>query len=620
MPGALQSDDSLEVPVLIVGSGPTGLVAAYMLSKLGVKSLLIEKYTQRLAAPKAHALSPRSLEICRQYGLDTAALRKLGTPRAEAFWVNFVTNLSGEQIGVLPYERMDKEVLQHTPEVRSWFEYKILQVTDEAQMIHNIPQPTFEKFMCRELESEPNVEIQRGVAFVSSEQIGNYVVCNLEECATKTLWSVKARHVIACDGARSTVRADLSIDCEGEDGYETMMTIHFNADLRSVVKERVGMLHWITDPVCSGFIIAYDLAGNQVLISNFDSKGRPADKWTENMARETVSAAIGQDIPFDVLSYWPWTLSRKVAKRYRRGNVFLVGDAAHSFPPTGGLGLNSGLADAHNLAWKIAAVQSGWADDTILDSYEDERRPIALVNSAQSVKNGKKIFSFLKTLDTTGIDDVNEARMNLVQSVRDPAKRDMIAREVEGQREHFDNLELHIGYVYGDKSSPQNASSFAPKFIAGARLPHAWIKPRASTTRLNMTPIDVSYVKEFPVGEINKRKLSTLDFVSPDAFTIIVSSRAQWVDRLRVLRHELAKAHIKLEIWTADADFRFSDTEGRDLYEKASPLGHNGGLLVRPDQHILHCFGANTLADELTRAVLRQVRPLSSLGAIHSYL
>jgi 2-polyprenyl-6-methoxyphenol hydroxylase-like FAD-dependent oxidoreductase len=102
--------------------------------------------------------------------------------------------------------------------------------------------------------------------------------------------------------------------------------------------------------------------------------------------------------------------------------------------------LNSGLADAHNLAFKIAAVQRGWASDSILDTYGSERRHIAMISSAQSVKNGKQIFSFLKTLGTSGIEDVEEARRNLHQSIHDPAKQLMIDREVEGQREHFDNV------------------------------------------------------------------------------------------------------------------------------------------------------------------------------------
>jgi len=219
-----------------------------------------------------------------------------------------------------------------------------------------------------------------------------------------------------------------------------MMTIHFNADLRPIVKDRVGMLHWIMDPACSGFIIAYDLAGNQVLISNFDAKRCPINKWNEKIARSVVTAAIGKEIPFDILSFRPWVLSRKVAKQYQIGKVFLAGDAAHSFPPTGGLGLNTGIADVHNLAYKIAAQQQGFGSEKLLESYEAERRHPAIVNARQSVKNGKEIFSFLKTLGVAGIEDVNEARQNLYKSIHEPSKQKMIAEHVEGQREHFDNV------------------------------------------------------------------------------------------------------------------------------------------------------------------------------------
>lgn len=221
-----------------------------------------------------------------------------------------------------------------------------------------------------------------------------------------------------------------------------MMTIHINADLRPVIKERVGMLHWIMDPACSGFIIGYDLSGNQVLISNFDAKRHPLESWNEKIARSVVAAAIGQEIPFDVLSFRPWILSRKVANQYHLGNVFLAGDAAHAFPPTGGLGLNTGIADVHNLAYKIAAVQQGWGSEKLLDTYGPERRHPAMINAKQSVKNGKEIFSFLKTLGVAGIENVDEARRNLFKSIHEPSKQKMIADHVEGQREHFDNVSL----------------------------------------------------------------------------------------------------------------------------------------------------------------------------------
>ncbi|KAI8670217.1 hypothetical protein NCS55_00766800 [Fusarium keratoplasticum] len=537
-----------ELPVLIVGGGPTGLLSAYMLSKFGIKSLLIEKYPERLAAPKAHALCPRSLEICRQYGLDTNAMRKLGTPREDANRVNFVTSLSGEHIGLLPYERMDAEVLEHTPE-----------------MIHNIPQPAFEQFVAKELEHDPNVEIRKNVAYVTSQQVNDQVISILEECSTKAQWQ---------------------------------------ANLRPVVSERTGMLHWITDPACSGFIIAYDLDANHVLISNFDSKKNPVDTWSQELAQTTVAAAIGQEMPFEVLSYRPWLLNRKVANHYRKGNIFLVGDAAHSFPPTGGLGLNSGIADAHNLAYKIAAVHHGWSTPSILQTYEDDRRQIALVNSAQSIKNGKKIFSFLKTLGTAGIDDVEEARRNLHKSIHDPDKQDMIAREVEGQREHFDNLGLHIGYVYGDKETPPHASKFSPKFTPGARLPHAWIKPRLGAASFKAPPLDVSYVKEFHQAGINARQFSTLDLVEFDSFTLIVSSHDTWAPRFAQLHKLTQSPGINMRLRSVDKDFDFVFEEQRTMFSDGSGISHGRGLLVRPDQHLLACVDEKTTAEDLASLIL----------------
>jgi 2-polyprenyl-6-methoxyphenol hydroxylase-like FAD-dependent oxidoreductase len=139
--------------------------------KFTVKCLIIERYPTRLAAPKAHALSPRTLEICRQFDLDVNAIRKLGTNRDDAYWVNFVTSLAGHYVGSLPYERMDAEVLEQTPTVSVRYPLHDEKLTRTCKMIHNIPQPVFEQFVAKRLVRDGIVEVRKNHSFVSCEQV-----------------------------------------------------------------------------------------------------------------------------------------------------------------------------------------------------------------------------------------------------------------------------------------------------------------------------------------------------------------------------------------------------------------------------------------------------------------
>ncbi|KAL6157065.1 hypothetical protein ACJQWK_06564 [Exserohilum turcicum] len=580
-------DKAAEVPVLVIGGGPSGLLQAYLLSQLGVKTLVIERYPERLGAPKAHALSPRSLEICRQFGLDMDHIRSLGTQRDDAYWVNFLTTLSGQVLGQLPYERMDVGVLDFTPE-----------------MIHNIPQPSFEQYLSEELSNKDNVDIRKGVSFVSLEENKDSITTVVEERATGQLYKVRSKYVIACDGAKSKVREFMGIESDGEDSYETMMTIHFSANLREVVGDRVGMLHWLFDPMASGFIIAYDLSGNAVLISNFDSDKYPVESWSEDLCRQVLKGAIGKDVSPTVLSYRPWILSRKVAKSYRQGNVFLAGDAAHSFPPTGGLGLNSGLADVHNLAFKIAHVHHGAAATAVLDSYGDERRHVAEVNSRQSVKNGQTIFGLLKALGTAGISDINEARQNLLKAINDPAKMKEVEVGVEEQREHFDNLNLHIGYVYGDTEIPAHASHFTPSFRPGARLPHAWLRGSLPATVPQLKPVSLTYVKELTKDQLKARQYSTLDLCAPDAWTVLLPAKDSPLDAA-ISSIAADNSSIKFNALKFGKDFDVV-TGNTDLdWRVQSGLSEGRALLIRPDQHIFGSFGTESEAKEVSQNVAK---------------
>ncbi|KAK0111364.1 hypothetical protein ONS95_001726 [Cadophora gregata] len=587
----ISDERELDIPILIVGGGPTGLLLAHMLTQLGVKSLIIERYPTRLAAPKAHALSPRTLELCRQFDLDVNAIRNIGTNRDDAYWVNFVTSLTGQYVGSLPYERMDAEVLEQTP-----------------TMIHNISQPRFEEFVAARLAQDGVVEVRKNHSFVSSKQLDDRVITVVEDRSNRTMYEICSRHVVACDGAKSKVRETLGIGCEGESSYETMMTIHFNAQLREVVGNQVGMLHWIMDPEVSGFIIGYDLDGNQVLICNFDSEKHPVESWNEAHCRKVLNAAIGKSIPFDVLSWRPWVLSRKVAESYFKGNVFLAGDAAHSFPPTGGLGLNSGLADVHNLAYKLAAIHQGHGGPSLHKAYENERRHVALVNSQQSVKNGQQIFGLLKMLGTTD-SDLATAKKNLYRRITDPVTRSEVLKGVEGQREHFDNLGLHIGYVYGDTEIPASASLYTASYRAGARLPHAWLSGPPSSHLTSLPAISNSYVSELSHATVSEKQYSTLDLLNFDAFTVIFSSifAAEWSTLVSELQLRLAKSNartVKINSAGLGKDFNLVAGARANEWVMGMQLEHGAAVLVRPDQHILNCYGAGTKVGEVLDALL----------------
>ncbi|OQE77006.1 hypothetical protein PENNAL_c0063G11820 [Penicillium nalgiovense] len=575
------------VPVLIVGGGPTGLLQALLLSRLGVQSLIIERYPERLAAPKAHAITPRSLEILRQFNLGEKHVRQLGTSRDDSSSVNFLTNLSGDAIGRLPYERMDPAVLDDTPEVLVLY--------------------TLEQELSNHIAKDPNITLIKGFSIHGVKQTQEEVVATIEERSTGKLHQTKSRHLIACDGRRSKVRELLGIESESEDSDQTMMTIHFNANLRPVVGDRVGMLYWIMDPIAAGFIIGYDLDGIQVHISQVDVEQYPVESWTEDMCRAKIRGAIGKDdVPFDILSYRPWVFRRQVAFTFQEGNIFLAGDAAHSFPPTGGLGLNCGLADVHNLAYKIALVHRGVATPSILSTYTAERRGVADSYSRQSVKNGKEIFALLQSLKTAGIEDVMQARQNMTTALADPAQRTQVEAGIEGQREHFDNLELHIGYVYGATKPPAHASHYSPKFVPGARLPHAWISfpnqlspetEAAKRSSLPQKPVDVFYIKEFDEDQVRAFQWSTLDLCGPDSWTLVLGQE-QEIPHITFLQKHFNMIGVRLNIWRLGVDF--------EIIRQSwfiDELANGGGVLIRPDQHILARVSDGTNGEHLIMEV-----------------
>lgn len=525
----------LETTVLIVGGGPVGLMGAQLLGKRGVRTIVAEKYPTRLAAPKAHALNPRSLEICAAAGLPMDAILDAATPTAEGAMVRMVESLTRKEIGALPYERQDEAVRDLTP----W-------------PLINIEQPRFEAVVEASVEALPTVDLRKGLEWQSCVQLGDSVISTLLDRATGETVTVRSRYVIAADGAGSAVRDKVGIPMDGPEALASNMMIHFEADLRDLVGDQPAILYFLFGPDVGGVFIAYDIGKTWVLMHPCAPDAR-ADDFDDARCRAIVENAIGQAVPdLAIKGVRGWVMSAQVARRYRDGAVFLAGDAGHRFPPTGGLGLNTGIGDIDNLTWKIAAVEAGWASPAILDSYDAERRGIAQTNMGQSLANAFRIRTLFDALGY-GPDQAVDAE-TFAARLSDPNARARVDEAMAFQKDHFDSLRLQLGFAYGDALKADDLlpiSQFTPKPVAGARLPHA------------------------PLSDGR----SILDRVGLEGFTLLTGPEGDgWAS---IVMAATGAAPIQ------------ALSEGRDFSTAAGgwaasmDLAPDGALLVRPDGHIL---------------------------------
>ncbi|WP_214410560.1 FAD-dependent monooxygenase [Sphaerisporangium fuscum] len=360
--------------VVIVGGSLVGLSQALFLAQRGVDCVLVERHHGLSTHPRARGINPRTMELFRQAGVEPR-LRAAESARALAGNSGVVmaeTLASGE------YRRLDQAYFMDTD-------------TDFSEYT------PVSWCLCHQDEAEPAIaararelgaDIRFGTEMTGFEQDDDGVTVTVRDLATGTVRTIRSRYLVAADGARSGVRERLGIGVAGPGTLSDFLNISFTADLREVLGARRFVICYLTALPVRAALLPVNNADRWLL--HVECEPERAAAMSEEECRELVRAAVGvPDLKVTVEQAAPWAMAANVAETFRDGRVFLVGDAAHVMPPTGAFGSNTGVQDAHNLAWKLALALEDLAGPALLDSYDAERRPVATETVGQVVLRSK---------------------------------------------------------------------------------------------------------------------------------------------------------------------------------------------------------------------------------------
>jgi len=485
--------------VCIVGAGPVGLTLALDLSRRGVRSVVVERELKPGPWPKMERCNARSMEIYRRLGV-VEAIRARGLAAEKSMSVAIVTNLSDPPLALLEY-----------PTVNAMRE-RIAKSADGAlplEPYQMISQYTLEPILREAVARCSNVVTLFGSSFLDFDARDDAV--SIYFAAPEGERTLTAQYLVGCDGGSSLVRKQLGITLEGRGGIGRMHQVFFRSDnLLDRIPIARARHYWFADEWRSAIIVQDD--GRHFSLHST----MPAD----TDFREVIRKLAGFDVDVDILHVCDWTMHLLVAQSYGAGRTYIAGDAAHLVIPTGGLGMNTGVGDATDLAWKLSAMVQGWGGPALLSSYDLERRAVGRRNRDAS----GFAAAGLATWRNAWRPNIRDASAEGVVTRREVAR---LADILQRRSHEMEGTEL--GYTYAgspvicSEPEPFHESEFLrylPSASPGCRFPHVWLtdgRPIQDVVGLGYTLLDFAGASPTHALEDAMRKVGApLDVIRLD--------------------------------------------------------------------------------------------------------
>lgn len=579
--------DGFHFDVLVVGLGPGGATAALALARYGVRVHAVSMYPWVANSPRAHIFNQRAAEVMRDLGVEAEVMRR-ATPWDQMGDTLLTTSLAGpELLRIRSWGTGDD---QHGAYVRA----------SPCQMV-DIPQPDLEPILV-DAAFHAGAALSFNTQYLSHDQDDEGVTVSLRDTRTGHVFEQRVRYLVGFDGARSQIAERLELPFVGELARAGTVYTQFEADLSAYVAHRPSILNWIFNAeaghgeIGMGLLRAVEPWTKWIAGWGLDASNDAPD-LTEETVTARIRALIGDpEVDIKVDRTTTWFVNEQYATRFQAGRVLLGGDAVHRHPPSNGLGANTTIQDAFNLAWKVAFVVRGAASPSLLESYSDERVPVGAQVVARANQSRRDFAPLREWLDPSETDPVGSGHARLVAPTADGAQlRDQLYRALIVKNHEFNAHGVELNHRYASGAVLPDADC-APEVFTdaeltaqhttrpGAKLPHAWL-----------------------VGKDGKR-LSTLDVVGNGAFTLVTGlSGSAWVEAVTAIDVPWLTSVV------------IGEPGSEDPYGEwwlRREIDESGALLVRPDAYI--AWRAST-GPEDTHSAAHQLRTAlqSILGKAH---